>query len=298
MSASANNDLTVSYVIATCNICTISSKSKLELLKSFVYSNHVDVILLQEVAITDFSFLSGYNSVVNMNENKRGTAILMKDTIHYTDVRLLESSRGISLKINNTRLVNIYAPSGSQSTAQREEFFSGEICNLMQIGEDLILGGDFNCVIFEDDCKNFAYNKSKKLASLVNAFGLIDVWKYKKPQVRDFYTYFHLNSASRIDRFYVSRHNQEKVGMCSLHVAPFSDHRAVIVNYKCKLSETTGFFRGRGFWKLNNSLLQNEEMVGDFERNWQLWLRAKPRYNSVVVLLCKTEDSVVFKVEV
>ncbi|KAL3271948.1 hypothetical protein HHI36_022418 [Cryptolaemus montrouzieri] len=66
------------------------------------HASPADIVMLQEVAINDFSFIGGYNSIVNINENRRGTAVLIRDGLNYEDVRALVSSRGISFKICST----------------------------------------------------------------------------------------------------------------------------------------------------------------------------------------------------
>lgn len=112
----------ISLVICTLNLCGITADNKLKMLRNFVFSKSIDILLLQEVALSDFSFLRGYNSIVNIDENKRGTAIAIRDSIPYTNVKILGSSRGISVCIHGCNIINIYVPSGTQNRTARQLF--------------------------------------------------------------------------------------------------------------------------------------------------------------------------------
>ena len=65
----------------------------------------------------------------------------------------------------------------------------------------MILAGDFNCVITNDDCTG-QRNYSRALAKLIQGLGLIDVWE--ATQTRTAYTHYTATDVSRIDRIYVT----------------------------------------------------------------------------------------------
>lgn len=50
------------------------------LLRDFIFNNDLDVILLQEVCFTNFSFVPSYIPYVNVSEHGSGTAILIRNT--------------------------------------------------------------------------------------------------------------------------------------------------------------------------------------------------------------------------
>lgn len=275
----------VSYVIATVNLCAIHSDLKIRMLHNFILANNIDIILMQEVAITDFSLFSGYQAIVNNDEKLRGTAILIRDVIEYSDVRYLDSTRGISVKVNNLRIVNVYAPSGSQNQTSRELFFSHDIFPIITGKEKILLGGDFNCIINDSDSTNPSYSsKSKELKKLVSVLQLRDVWLHKCQLPA--YTYFHANTATRLDRFYLSSENTELLGSIWVHSTPFTDHRAVIVNYKFPRNVCKNFFKHRGPWKLNNSILDDRETNDLFLENWKSWLKIKNKYPDTLSWWC------------
>lgn len=281
-----NSDNRITYSIATINLCTIYSQQKKQMLKDFIFANNIDILLLQEVAINDFTFITGYKAIVNNNEDLRGTTILIRDVISYSDVRFMRSVRGISIKVGNLRIVNVYAPSGSQNQSSREVFFRDDISSLFNASENLLIGGDFNCIVNDFDSTNPNYSsKSAALKQLISAFNLKDVWLVRN-QMSRCYTYFHANTATRLDRFYLSENCTNDLGSCTVHPTPFTDHRAVVMGYKVNMAQCKNFFRHRRPWKLNNSVLDDKETNELFEENWNSWLKAKSRYPNTMSWWC------------
>lgn len=268
----------ISYVICSVNLCSITSKLKLQMLKDFTYSNHIDILLLQEVAISDFSFLRGYRPIININENLRGTAILIRDPIPFNNVRMLESSRGIAIDVFDYSIVNLYAPSGTQHRAERHDFFVNELPKLLLGRSEKIIGGDFNCIIDRSDASNPNYeNICLPLKSLVHAMNLVDAWRMKSSDPG--FTYFHSKGASRLDRFYIRKASSPLLGSCTLHPTAFSDHRAITISIKMSNARHPTI---KGLWKLNNSILKDQEVQLLFARNWQSWGRQKCKFPSTI----------------
>ncbi|EDS40485.1 pol-like protein [Culex quinquefasciatus] len=73
---------------------------------------HADIICLQEVENEELT-LPGYNIVFNVDHSRRGTAIALKDFIKFTHVEKSLDSRMITLRVLNTTIANVYAPSGN-----------------------------------------------------------------------------------------------------------------------------------------------------------------------------------------
>ncbi len=101
------------------------------------------------MAINDFDFVLGYNALINLGDQKRGTAILIRDNIQYDNPHFLADGRGISVQIENFKIVNLYAPSGSQRMAQRYKFFNEDNLILLNGSSiyNIILAVDFNCIL-------------------------------------------------------------------------------------------------------------------------------------------------------
>lgn len=83
------------------------------LLRDFIFNNDLDVVFLQEVCYTNFSFVLSYIPYVNVSEHGSGTAILIRNTFDVGQPLLSLDGRISSVVINGINFVNIYAFSGS-----------------------------------------------------------------------------------------------------------------------------------------------------------------------------------------
>lgn len=87
-----------SYNLATININTITNETKLNALRNFVRMLDLDIIFLQEVE-NELLHLPGYNTICNVDQAKRGTAIALKNHIHFSHVQRSLDGRLITLRI-------------------------------------------------------------------------------------------------------------------------------------------------------------------------------------------------------
>lgn len=254
------------YRIATLNITSIHSALKLNSLKDFLYAADIDIILLQEVTDIALQEIYGYNAVINAGcERDLGTAILFKEGIIVKNVEKLPNNRGIACTVHNTRIVNIYAPSGSSKRRHRAEFFKYEIVPLFGVQQDEILfAGDFNCVLHrKDQFPNF--NPSPELDKIIKDFTLTDAWEHKNGDAPGF-TFVTNHSASRLDRIYVSNNLKTNILQTEVWPTSFTDHAAFI----CTINMAKqGTYRARSYWKLNVSHLNDAECRERFYKTWQ-----------------------------
>ena len=262
--------------ICTINVNGIYSETKKAMLKDFAKFNEIDILLLQEVVFTDFSFMFGYQSIVNLDENNRGTAILLKEGFEIQNVIKLCSGRGIACDVNGITLINVYAPSGNSNRQARNNFFTEELAMLcVSAKEHLILAGDFNCVLNRSDSQGTP-NINMHLKQITEKLKIKDVWEKLKKSIE--FTYVRNGSKSRIDRIYATEEILKKVTNIGIDLAPFSDHNAVTM--KLVLSQQP-ILRGRTYWKMNRDLLIIEEVKCKFEKQWSAWKRNIPSYNDV-----------------
>lgn len=109
-----------SYKIGTVNINNITNLTKTNALHSFIRTQDLDIIFIQEVE-NDKLDLPGYNIVFNVDNARRGTSIALKHHLRFSNVGCSLNSRLIALRLNDSiTLVNLYAHSGSQNRSQRE----------------------------------------------------------------------------------------------------------------------------------------------------------------------------------
>jgi exonuclease III len=143
-----------------------------------------------------------YKSHLNIGTELRGTAILVKRGITVTEIKRLPSGRGMAIKFQNTRIINIYAPSGAERKNKREKFYTTDIIPLLPpAGVDKIMGGDFNCVLQQADATGQP-TFSRALDALVRGLQFVDAWDQ---QARPLFTHYKTMGATRSDRFYVTR---------------------------------------------------------------------------------------------
>ena len=121
----------------------------------------------------------------------------------------------------------------------------------------LIIGGDFNDILSK--CRNTIEKFDKPvygLKQLMKYFKLIDIWKDKNPDKTQFtWRRKGKNEATRIDFFLVQE--AIKLRCFSSDIRPViikcTDHNAISLKIKTSRDD-----KGRGYWKLNNSILENE----------------------------------------
>jgi len=141
------------YKVATLNINGISAGWRMGMLNDFVHKQEIDILLLQEVTHTDFAMIRGYTAHTNVGTNKRGTAIVTREQISLSNIIKLPSGRGMAASYQGTWLVNVYAPSGTAIRQEREDFYNIELAYLLRtLSTNMIVGGDFNCVLSQTDC--------------------------------------------------------------------------------------------------------------------------------------------------
>jgi exonuclease III len=248
------------YKIATININGISNKTRIMMIGEFLRKQAIDIALLQEVTQPQIENIRGYNTHLNIGSEMRGTAIMMKTGLQATYLRRLPSGRGIAGKINGIHMVNIYAPSGAEYRQERERFFNNELPWLLPTTEcDLILAGDFNCIIRKDESTG-ERNISRALDQLVRGYHLHDAWDQNAENQG--YTYYTATGATRLDRIYASRSViANKKGVETI-AAAFTDHMAVALHISNDRPIKT---HGRGTWSMNMSIMQ------DYQYKWKAY---------------------------
>lgn len=257
------------HKVATININAMGVQAKKMLLKEFLIKNDIDVALLQEVQFEDFSFMPSHVAFVNISDTNKGTAILVRASLECSDVLMDPGGRVISVVVDGINFVNVYGHSGSEYRAERDELFTDTIAvhfNKTKAHSNL-LAGDFNCVLDAKDCKGKMYNFSNGLKSAVELLDLRDVAITLKSAKRE-YTFYRGDSASRLDRIYVSKSFVGNVCRCTVMPVAFSDHHALVVDYKIS-AEQRAQIPGSGYWKINDCLL-NEPLVQEgFRREYE-----------------------------
>lgn len=147
---------------------------------------------------------------------------------------------------------------------------------------NVIVGGDWNCT------ENFSVDRNTEephiqssscLSRLVRAADLLDIWRVKHPDVKQ-YTWIKVNNnrvtAARLDRIYVSKQLSSQIIDCSIKPMGVTDHTLVsIVISKSQSSNKSSF------WHFNIRLLQDKEFCRYFEIFWKQWKMKKSSYENL-----------------
>ena len=112
----------------------------------------------------------------------------------------------------------------------------------------------------------------------MNELDLHDVWN--ATSTNKGYTHYASKTASRLDRIYVTKHlRTRKTGVETIATA-FTDHFAVILRLAIDAPLP---LTGRGYWKMNVSLLQDSTFMGVVETQWARWQQHKRFYPNTVM---------------
>lgn len=198
-------------------------------------------------------------------KNSRGVMILFNKGFDLKMEKVEVHPQGrwiiVKLKIEDRSLclVNIYGPNGDEPS-----FFvdMNKAVNGTEFESDWhLMVGDYNIVQnYELDRKrsnamNYHPNALRELRTIMDEKDLVDIWRLKNPKSQR-YTWRRQNQASRIDYFLISFSLVAKVKRVMIEDKFRSDHQLISLNL-----ETTEFPRGRGYWKFNQKLLEDQTFV-------------------------------------
>ena len=204
--------------------------------------------------------------------NARGVAILINTNTQAKVEKVHSDTQGRHLvarvlyQETEFILTNIYAPNNDEP-----EFFVNVFENGKSQHENLIVVGDYNVVINNNlDRKGEQCNNEKSceiLKTVCDNNCLADVWRNRNPGVLR-YSYYRKKpriTGSRIDYGLVSAGIESKIASCFYIPCSLSDHSAFFMSLMFQKES-----RGTGFWKFNNSLLQNPDFINDMSNHLEL----------------------------
>lgn len=243
--------------ISTLNVNRIKKFDKVAVLKNWVAEIKPHILCCQEVASHECtSWFSNYNCAVNLGDSGVGVAIFWDKNLNLVEISRLVDGRGISCKLGDILIVNLYAPSGTKFRRARDRFYREGITSLFNVTYDhLIIAGDFNCVLSKCDQKP-GYNKCPALENLIHGLKLRDSFRVNKNK-DIFYTFQAKRFASRLDRIYISK--DIIVDNFKFNPIAISDHSGFSLNIKNVQVESCKWYNP--VWKLNTSILIREDII-------------------------------------
>ena len=257
--------------VFTLNVNGLCSKRRRKSVFNFLKQNRYDIIFLQETGITkhvsdewEREWKNGFIYHENTSRSM-GQIILFSERCN-NDITVISSSKrflAAKLTVCNkpTVVINIYAPNGDND---KEDFFQEILNKIKDIDcDNIILGGDFNCVL--DNDKDIVTGQKHKPATvrkfndLIDRCDLYDTWRLFNSETKE-YTWSRRHGqdlvSRRLDYLFVSNDVFNHVTESKIISVPFTDHRGCII----KVQEND-IVRGKGYWKFNNALLNDNEYV-------------------------------------
>ncbi|KAJ7995658.1 hypothetical protein DPEC_G00246860 [Dallia pectoralis] len=227
--------------------------------------------LLEEGWTLGSSFWSGSNIA-----RADGVGILMTNLyIRPKASRVVESGRILVLDLeiqgSPLRVINVYGPT---NVPERVSLYR-KLRFLLLVSTPVLVGGDFNCALRDEDrSKPGRDRSSNELQAIIDDFSLTDVGGSTPPTP----TWVSSSGASysRIDMFLLS----PGLRMRSLtsEAAHFSDHRMVTVTL-----DWEGLVKiGRGSWRMNTSVLEDQTVRRSISRRYLEWRTLKELYDSPI----------------
>ena len=197
--------------------------------------------------------------------NSRGVAVLFSNNFEYSIVSQLRDDHGnlLGVKLNvedqNIGLITLYGPNRDDPL-----FYRHELSNMIQLldANSYIVCGDFNLVQNQDiDTQGYLHENNRKasveLKTLKELNNLTDPWRSSYPDKREYTWRNPSNSKTgRLDFFLVSDHFMPLVMDTIISFGYKTDHS--LVTLFIKISD---FRPGKGFWKLNVSLLRDASYI-------------------------------------
>ena len=208
--------------------------------------------------------------IIMAHGSSRRVAILVKKdvdcTIHSKILDPLGQFVIVKAEIRDKMyvLINIYAPN---KDANIVSFFNNLLVTLQKNNldeeENIIMGGDFNCPLYPSiDKKGGLLNPRKAVISTIGnlqeELDLVDIWRVKNPEKKSFtWSQNSLMIFCRLDYWLISNALHDLVKVTDIIPAIRTDHSAITLEFVNTLDDVNG----PGVWKMNCSLLDDEEYV-------------------------------------
>ena len=259
----------MNYKICTFNVNGLGEYKKRCQIFEWLKNNKYDICFLQELHCQDIfkdkwtqewgsqAFFCGNSS------NSTGIGILFSPNVNFKVLEYIEVITGriqvLKINLNDMEvvLINVYGPN------KDDKHFFLELEKVIKQfeHETLIIGGDFNTIIDNiKDKKNGRVDTNKinrqHINSLIVNYDLNDIWRIFNNDNNHFT--WHSNHKPpifcRLDYFLTSSNIINKTSKCKITSGIRSDHSIVYFTFN-PISEP----RGPGYFKLNNSILLNNE---------------------------------------
>ena len=285
---SAMND--VNFKILSLNIRGLHKEKKRRSLFKRLKVENIQICFLQETFSTPKveqrwrNEWGGKMFCVHGTNHARGVMILLKPGMDVDILNIHQDDIGrvllVEAKIKDTvfKLLNIYSPNCENSQVQFYRFIQKFMKRHMTSNDNILLAGDFNVILNPSlDRKGGNHRETyqyKQIISILHTiksdFELEDIWRTKHPTTRRF-TWRRQHPepcSSRLDYWFTSSKLSDYVEKTDILPSYYSDHSGVFLHIKGFSSVKAG----RGYWKMNNSYLQENVYIQGIVEGIGTWL--------------------------
>uniref|UniRef100_A0A803SNV6 Reverse transcriptase domain-containing protein n=1 Tax=Anolis carolinensis TaxID=28377 RepID=A0A803SNV6_ANOCA len=252
----------------TNNVNGWNSPCKRKMIMRQIMKGKYDIISIQETHISQRHGAHLVNKSLGNEfyasdiKKKRGVVTYVNNNIP-AELRFKDTEGravGVEITIDNQKILicNIYAPNGPKTKFVK--YLREQILNTHL--ENVIILGDFNGVIDPKMDKSINKRRSKdtqstlpkNFISLKEEFDLLDVWRLRNPNVKD-YTFFSCRHAvwSRIDMIWATRTLFTKMDKIFILPRDKSDH--------CAIEMTINQKRIPPNWRFDDNLMRKAEDI-------------------------------------
>lgn len=261
--------------IATYNVNSVNAR--MENLTDWLQKSNPDVVLLQEIKTEFNSFpffdfqLLGYDAKILGQKSYNGVAVLSRHKMTLVHEGLPgfadENSRYLEVMVDvkgeKFRVASIYMPNGNPPYNNPDdnskfeyklkwmEAFYNHVAELVKTREPIVLGGDFNVIMTDNDVydKSLFINNAlfreevKQRLKAVEYLGFYDAYRALHPETTG-YTYWdyagnalQLDFGMRIDYLFMSPVAADRLLSCEVDKTPRqgnkpSDHTALVAELR------------------------------------------------------------------
>ena len=261
------------FRVGSFNCNGLGNVNKRDLVLNWLKSKPEEVILLQETHTTpstEHAWRRAWDGDIIFNHgssNSTGVTILFKrnSNIKIGNYRTIIQGRAtlVEIEVDSVKfcLVNVYCPNNNETSVVETVFLE----TLGRTRDDYpIFVGDWNTVLNNTVDKwggNPTHSNSKRQTYINNImadYGLCDIFRLSRSNDR-VYTHFNKQhkTRTRLD-FFIIDDNLVNFPVCETDISHGfnSDHSYISLNL-----QGSPVSHGRGYWKLNNSHLLNEDFV-------------------------------------
>ena len=218
--------------------------------------------------------------MINSNAvgNARGVSILISNKLFCNVIKINKDNEGrvlaITVKIDELKvnIINVYSPNKDEP-----KFYADLVEFIDDSAENTIIIGDLNLAL---DSKLDRYNTIEKnvksveaVKNIMDEYTLVDIWRVRNETKREYswsrnWADQHDQKASRIDYALVSRGLDTLIDNTMYLYGLQTDHRAIVISVTTSSSK-----RGPGYWKFNNTLLDDQQYVREMSRDLELTIQ-------------------------